>query len=242
VARGKAWREYQQSVAEFFQSLGLTAEVEATVQGARAAHRIDVFVTFQSFGIDHRWVVECKLWKRSVRKEQVMTLRSIVDDVGADRGFILSESSFQSGAITAARGSNITLTSLADLRENAETDLQAIRWESLYRRVADAHAGVRSLSVHSVHAGGGVARLKPGVDGDEHLRVIATLGTLAEGLQRAKTGRFPAPYGFTDDGMRLKGAEDMTGFLDAADGALGEIDPWLDEQLAKPWTSDRNDA
>ena len=49
-----------------------------------------------------------------------MALTSIVQDIGADRGFLLSEVGFQSGAILAARSSNITLTSLEDLSASAE--------------------------------------------------------------------------------------------------------------------------
>lgn len=39
-------------------------------------------------------------------------LKGVVDDTGADRGFLLSESGFQTGAVTAARLANITLTNL----------------------------------------------------------------------------------------------------------------------------------
>jgi hypothetical protein len=121
------WREYQQGAAEFFAALGMLAEVEARVKGSRVSHRIDVAVSFSAYGVDHRWLVECKLWKSRVPKEKVMALKAIVEDVGADRGFLLSENGFQSGATTAARFSNITLTNLEDLRANAEADFQAIR-------------------------------------------------------------------------------------------------------------------
>jgi hypothetical protein len=66
------------------------------------------------------WVIECKAWKNNIPKEKVMALSAIVQDVGADRGFLLSEVGFQSGAIRAARTSNITLTSLEDLSFSAE--------------------------------------------------------------------------------------------------------------------------
>ncbi len=66
-------------------------------------------------GISFAWVVECKNWKTSVPKEKVATLTAILQDVGADRGFLLSETGFQSGALRMAAKANITLTSLADL-------------------------------------------------------------------------------------------------------------------------------
>jgi hypothetical protein len=85
-------------------------------------------VRFRIGGVAVLWVVECKLWKASVRKEQVMTLVHIAQDVGADRAFLLSESGFQAGALTAVRNTNITLTDLKGLLAAAERD---IRWRML---------------------------------------------------------------------------------------------------------------
>jgi hypothetical protein len=84
MTRRAAWRDYQDQVAEFFRSIGMDATVDATVEGARAQHDIDVLVEFEKLGIRHRWVVECKLWKRRIPKERVLTLQGVVSDVGGD--------------------------------------------------------------------------------------------------------------------------------------------------------------
>ena len=55
------------------------------------------------------WVVEAKSWRSNVPKEKILALRSIVDDTGADRGFLISEKGFQSGAWEAAKKSNVEL-------------------------------------------------------------------------------------------------------------------------------------
>ena len=114
------WREYEQQAAGFFTSLGLNSQIQCKVQGARAEHEIDVFVTGAVGGIEFKWVVECKDWKVNIPKEKVIVLAGIVQDVGADRGFLLSEKGFQSGALLAARATNLTLTSVADLSHNAQ--------------------------------------------------------------------------------------------------------------------------
>ncbi|SFJ77197.1 Restriction endonuclease [Bosea sp. OK403] len=114
-----AWRSYQENSAKLFRSMGFLAEVEAEVPGARARHRIDVATRFTIAGVSVLWIVECKHWKSAVGKEQVMTLAQIAQDVGADRAFLLSESGFQSGAISASQHSNVTLTSLSDLSASA---------------------------------------------------------------------------------------------------------------------------
>lgn len=106
------WQEYQQNAADFFRTLGLVAKVEHKVEGARGIHKIDVYVEGTYHGIKFKWVVECKAWKSNVPKEKVMVFSSIIQDIGADRGFLLSEVGFQSGALRSAQKTNITLTSL----------------------------------------------------------------------------------------------------------------------------------
>ena len=49
-------------------------------------------------------------------------LAEVVKDVGADRGVLLSESGFQSGAARAAKNTNIELTSLKDLRARVQVE------------------------------------------------------------------------------------------------------------------------
>ena len=115
-----AWHDYQERAAEFFRTLGMDANVDERLEGARGQHDVDVVVRETRVGIEQLWVVECKLWRRSVDKEPVAALGHIAQDVGADRGIMLSEKGFQPGAIRLALSSNITLTSLADLKESAE--------------------------------------------------------------------------------------------------------------------------
>lgn len=116
------WKEYQEKAAAFFRRQGCSAEVDLKVKGVRAEHAVDVYVTFPRQGIKCIWIVECKLWRNRVPKEKVLALKSIVDDIGADRGIILSEEGFQSGAYDAARNTNITLvTSLEEFEKTALT-------------------------------------------------------------------------------------------------------------------------
>jgi hypothetical protein len=112
-----AWREYQERAAYYFRYLGMQANVDEHVVGARGGHDVDVVVRASRAGIDQLWIVECKHWQRRVDKSHIGNLRDIVHDVGADRGILLSEKGFQSGAIKLARFSNITLSSLAGLKE-----------------------------------------------------------------------------------------------------------------------------
>lgn len=130
----KSGSEYEQEACAFFRSLGLTAVVQAEIEGARGRHHIDVWVTGTIGAFDVQWVVECKDWRTNVPKEKVLALQAIVQDVGADRGWLLSETGFQAGAVGCARHTNITLTSLAELRDHTkdyicESTLQRLFFE-----------------------------------------------------------------------------------------------------------------
>ncbi len=129
------WKKYQEDAAAYFRSLGLNAETDVKVKGARTSHDVDVLVTSHYVGFDIKWVVECKCWKTPVNKLHVLGLREIVSDVGADRGILLSESGFQSGAIEAACLTNIQVTSIADVSASASKSIYAMRLRDIYDRI-----------------------------------------------------------------------------------------------------------
>jgi restriction system protein len=130
-----SWQAYQEEVTQFFRSIGLEADTNCRMQGVRTTHDIDVFVRSHYVGFDVVWIVECKYWEAKVSKLHVLALREIVADLGADRGIILSESGFQSGAVEAARLTNVHVSSLAELRSTAEVEISAMRLRELFDRV-----------------------------------------------------------------------------------------------------------
>lgn len=129
------WKDYQEEAAEFFRSLGLEAETDVTIQGARTKHDIDVLVKSHHAGFDITWLVECKHWKSKVSKLHVLGLREIVNDTGADRGILLAENGFQSGAIEAAALTNVHVTSLAEAASTASHEINSMRLRELYDRL-----------------------------------------------------------------------------------------------------------
>jgi hypothetical protein len=112
----------------------MDASVDVTVAGVRTSHNIDVLVRVKYVGFEITWIVECKAWSSRVPKEKVFALRQIVDDVGADRGFLMAESGYQSGALEAALVSNVTLTSVKELTERLRYDLAMTKLAKLERR------------------------------------------------------------------------------------------------------------
>jgi len=129
------WQEYQEQAASFFRRLGYIASVNRTLEGSRGNHDIDVVVEFKKNSFDCRWLIECKYWSSKVPKEKVLAFGAIVADTGADKGIMLSESGFQSGAKACASKTNILLTSLGELIESNELDLRRLFAEALLREL-----------------------------------------------------------------------------------------------------------
>ena len=128
------WKGYQEETAEFFRSLGLSAATDVTLKGVRTSHDVDVLVSIDVAGFSVKWIVECKHWKDPVNKLHVIALREIVADLGADRGIILCEVGFQSGAIEAANLTNVQVSSLAELSIESKDAIASARLRDLFDR------------------------------------------------------------------------------------------------------------
>lgn len=166
-----SWRKYEADVASVFESLGCAVQIGSTRKGARGRHAIDVWATTEMFGMEIKWVAECKDWRRSVPKESVLVLFEVVQDVGADHGFLLGERGFQSGAIRFAEKTNITLTSLDTLRTTVESYVHRTRLESMSRLAHNLQSRMHTLLFADELSS--VARSSPGPDG--WLDVLADL-------------------------------------------------------------------
>lgn len=128
------WYRYQESVASVFRNLSYSATTNETLEGVRAKHDIDIVVRSDHAGFHVLWIVECKHRKRAVPKADIMLLRGIIDDLGADKGFMLAEKGYQSGALAAARLTNIELVSLDELKEIVSVEIGRAKLWSIMRR------------------------------------------------------------------------------------------------------------
>ncbi|MBI5341583.1 MAG: restriction endonuclease [Mycolicibacterium rufum] len=144
-----AWKEYQEAAAAYYRELGLSAETDGTIVGARGKHAIDVVVRGYRAGVEFLWLVECKWWNRRVPKAAVLTLSGVMLDVGADRGIILSRRGFQSDAPAMAIKSNVTLTSLEKLKEETESEYIEYRCDRLRRRCEDVLSVIHTSGLRS---------------------------------------------------------------------------------------------
>jgi restriction system protein len=183
------WQDYQRQAADFFRNLGMTASTDEHVVGVRGEHDVDVVARKVFAGISQLWVIECKQWKRPVNQLHVSALADIVADVGADRGILLSESGFQPGAIRMARLSNITLSSIPDLREHSEDERAELGLGELRQRITGLRNRITALQGQTYYEEGVIYADYGHVDGVSE-RDVWNLASKASFAKTAVTDAF----------------------------------------------------
>lgn len=111
------WKDLERKIADIFIDVGYSdVEVEKKITGVRGKSEIDVCARSKnSF-----YVCECKNWNRAVPKSVVQSFRTILADIGASHGFIISRQGFQSGAYSSAKNTNIILVDWYEFQERFE--------------------------------------------------------------------------------------------------------------------------
>ena len=181
------WKAYQEKAANFFRALGIKAETDVRLQGARTSHDVDVLVVLDHVGFQVRWLVECKHWNRRVSKLQVLALREIVTDLGADKGILLCEKGFQSGAREAAVLTNIQTTSLRELHDSARRDILSMRLRELSERNEECRVRYWEISKDDRVAFG----LRPEPGGGTGYRAAIVIDFAEKVLGRALRDEYP---------------------------------------------------
>ncbi|MFV3334173.1 restriction endonuclease [Pseudomonas sp. NY15437] len=223
------WREFQESTAEIFRAAGCAAVVEKTLIGVRGEHRIDVYVTFKKNGIDCSWVVECKCWNTKVPKEKVAALQSIVSDVGADRGVIVSEKGFQSGALRFSELSNITLVSVGELKALLSDESDKIRLEIIRERLSRCKFTCHSLIQTRKSESGNVGWISSDARNIELLSLLGKLSSIDMLLEKALLGDEVYPCGFNEESQKTLVTRSRQKFFSFADSYLAEVDLFFTE-------------
>lgn len=81
-------------------------------------YQIDGLIEFDVMGVHYKTIVECKLYKNPVKREIIQKVYDNLRAVGAQKGIVISTSSFQSGAIEYAQEHGIALIQMTNAGEN----------------------------------------------------------------------------------------------------------------------------
>lgn len=219
-----AWSEYQEEAAEFYRSLGLEATTNVTIKGVRTSHDVDVLVKSRHAGFEVTWIVECKHWKSPVSKLHVLGLREIVTDTGADRGILLAENGFQSGATEAAALTNVHLTSLSASRLEASFEVFAMRLAELHDRIEECRERYWNIPKK--------IRIEFGLRhdiGEDGYSGAAVISLVEEVLRKAFRGHYP----FEVDFMVMYAARGRSPVFGSVKETVSFLEPMVHELVSK---------
>ena len=104
----QTWQQLQELVCKYLNEAGYQAESPKTIETVRGDVEVDVFATAPN-ELLRTFVCECKYWNTAVPKEKIHAFRTVVQDSGAMLGIFIAKEGYQSGAIEAARCSNVLL-------------------------------------------------------------------------------------------------------------------------------------
>lgn len=130
------WKELQNMVGQLFAEMSCEVEVSKVIGHPRGAKEIDVYVRDAGVVPPAVFLCECKKWQRAVPQEVVHSFRTVMVDIGAHRGFIISMAGFQEGARQAAANTNIDLITFIDLQK-VFFDRWRINMGERYARLGD---------------------------------------------------------------------------------------------------------
>lgn len=114
------WRDLQSEVARILGECGFSVEIEKPVETARGKVVIDVYAEETVKGRKYVILCECKHWKRRVPKSVIHSFRTVISDIGANAGYIVSLAGFQSGAHEATAHTNLELVTWEQLQSSFE--------------------------------------------------------------------------------------------------------------------------
>ncbi|MGO9241900.1 MAG: restriction endonuclease [Bryobacteraceae bacterium] len=111
------WEELEDLVAAILNEVGLQARRDVNLTLPRGSVDVDVVAEETHDGIVYRILCECKNWRTNIPREIVHAFRTVVVEAGANRGYIISRTGFQRGAIEAAESTNVELVTFAEFQE-----------------------------------------------------------------------------------------------------------------------------
>jgi Restriction endonuclease len=111
------WEQLEELVTSILDQCGMSARRQVSLVLPRGSVDVDVLAEESVDGIVHCTVCECKDWKTNIPKEVVHAFRTVMHESGAHRGYIISRVGFQSGAIEAAKATNIELVTFAQFQD-----------------------------------------------------------------------------------------------------------------------------
>ena len=101
----KDWKDLQDKVAYVLQNCGYIVVSPKTINSLRGNVELDVYAYNEYFSI----ACECKNWNSNIPQNVVFSFRTILFELGINKGLIIAKKGFQNGAYNQIKDTNISL-------------------------------------------------------------------------------------------------------------------------------------
>lgn len=118
----KTWNQLELMSAEILNKAGFEAVVGKELILPRGTVNVDVYAELNKHGRSLKIICECKNWESPVPKQIVHGFRTVVTESGANAGYIISRSGFQSGANEAAENTNLKLVTWDEFQNEFKSE------------------------------------------------------------------------------------------------------------------------
>lgn len=112
-----SWKDLQNKVAQILERCGFNTEIEKTIKTARGEVEIDVYGEELIDGRKYSLLCECKFWGTNIPQTIIHGFRTIISDIGANIGYIITTSDYQSGAKKTIENTNVVLLTWESFQE-----------------------------------------------------------------------------------------------------------------------------
>lgn len=145
------WKELETLVAAILNECGMDARHQVNLDLPRGNVDVDVYAEETVDGIVHRIVCECKNWKHNIPKEVVHAFRTVMQETGANRGYIISRMGFQSGSVEAAKATNVNLVTFEEFQERYFDKWYRHRCRAIEDRIGDFNTYYEPIGAPGYH-------------------------------------------------------------------------------------------
>lgn len=103
------WRSLQSDVGEILSQCGFKVDIEKKIKTVRGTVELDVYAEEIIKGRKYKIACECKFWKSKIPQTVIHGFRTVLNDLGCHKGYIISLEGYQAGSYDSADFTNIEL-------------------------------------------------------------------------------------------------------------------------------------
>ena len=113
----ESWQSLQDEVGRILEECGFAVDVTKTLEMPRGKVEVDVYAEELIRGRKNIIVCECKYWKNKIPQSVIHGFRTVIQEAGANVGYVVSLEGFQSGSYAANEFTNIQLVTWAQFQD-----------------------------------------------------------------------------------------------------------------------------